>query len=158
MLPGPLGDAPAVCIDFKNPKAYLALQPTYALEDELGIAFDWWPTLVAPMSRPLEEQQSEDRGTRHRRTRAQYYERDMHRYARIYGLELGDLHRNPDATVASVGLLWVKRHEPGSLRRYLSAVFEGYWQGGLRLEDVGEIEAVLRKIGVTVAGWNEFAS
>ena len=114
---GSLGDAPAVCIDFKNPKAYLALRPTYALEDELGIAFDWWPALVSPMSRPSEEQPREDRGTRHRRIRAQYYERDIRRYASVYGLQLGDLHRNPDATVASIGLLWVKQFAPASLVR-----------------------------------------
>ena len=51
----PLSDGPAVCIDFKNPKAYLALRPTFALEDELGIAFDWWPVPVSAMSRPQPE-------------------------------------------------------------------------------------------------------
>jgi 2-hydroxychromene-2-carboxylate isomerase len=155
-LSGPLGDAPAVCIDFKNPKAYLALQPTYALEDQLGIAFDWWPTLVAPMSRPQEARQGEDRGTRHKRIRAQYYERDIRRYASEYGLKMGDLHRNPDATVASIGLLWVKQYARDSLRQYLSAVFDGYWQERLRLDDVAAIEAVLREIGVPVVGWGAY--
>ena len=154
--PSPLGDAPAVCIDFKNPKAYLALRPTFALEDELGIAFDWWPVPVAPMSRPLPEQPNEDRGTRHRRIRAQYYARDIHRYASEYGLELADLHRNPDASVAGIGLLWTKQRAPALLRRYLDTVFERYWQDRLHVDDAGAIEAVLREIGVGHTGWADF--
>jgi 2-hydroxychromene-2-carboxylate isomerase len=155
--PSPFGDAPAVCIDFKNPKAYLALRPTFALEDELGIAFDWWPVAVAPMSRPQAEQPNEDRGTRHRRDRAQYYARDIHRYAQAYGLELADLHRNPDVSAAGIGLLWTKQQAPGLLRRYLEVVFQRYWQDRLRPDDVGEIEAVLREIGVGATGWTGFA-
>jgi 2-hydroxychromene-2-carboxylate isomerase len=36
-----------VYIDYKSPYAYLAIDPTYAIEDELGIEVDWRPfTLV----------------------------------------------------------------------------------------------------------------
>jgi 2-hydroxychromene-2-carboxylate isomerase len=154
--PSPLGDAPAVCIDFKNPKAYLALRPTFALEDELDIVFDWWPVAVSPMSPPQPEQANEDRGARHRRIRAKYYASDTHRYASGYGLELADLHRNPDMTVAGVGLLWTKRQATGLVRRYLDVVFERYWQDRLRIDDAGEIETVLRDIGVDATGWSAY--
>ena len=30
-----------VYIDYKSPYAYLALDPTYAIEDELGLEIDW---------------------------------------------------------------------------------------------------------------------
>ena len=30
-----------VYVDYKSPYAYLAMEPTYALEDELGIEIDW---------------------------------------------------------------------------------------------------------------------
>ncbi len=155
--PSPLGGAPAVCIDFKNPKAYLALRPTFALEDELGIGFDWWPVPVSAMSRPQPEQPNEDRGTRHRRIRALYYARDLRRYASVYGLELGDLHRDPDVAVASIGMLWVKARAPNALRSYLSAVFERYWQERLQLDDVGAIEAVLRDVGADASGFRQYA-
>ena len=79
-----LASCPTICIDFKNPKAYLALQPTYALEAELGIAFDWLPLIVSAMGRPHPERANEDRGSRHRRMRAQYYEPDLRRYASAY--------------------------------------------------------------------------
>jgi hypothetical protein len=32
-----------VYVDYKSPYAYLAMEPTYALEDELGIEIDWRP-------------------------------------------------------------------------------------------------------------------
>lgn len=153
----PIGDLPAVCIDFKNPKSYLALQPTFALEDELGTTFDWWPMQVSAMSRPQREQPNEDRGTRHRRIRAVYYERDLRRYASAYGLELGDLYRNPDVAMASVGLLWVKQHAPQALRAYLKTVFERYWQQRLQLDDADAIDAVLRAIGVTAPHFRKHA-
>ena len=34
---------PIVYVDYKSPYAYLAMEPTYALEDELGIEIDWRP-------------------------------------------------------------------------------------------------------------------
>ena len=38
-----------VYIDYKSPYAYLAKDPTYAIEDELGIEVDWRPfTLDIP--------------------------------------------------------------------------------------------------------------
>jgi 2-hydroxychromene-2-carboxylate isomerase len=155
--PSPIGDAPAVCIDFRNPKAYLALQPTFALEDELGMTFDWWPVHVSAMSRPHPEQPNEDRGTRHRRIRALYYEHDLRRYASVYGLELGDLYRNPDVSIASSGLLWVKQHAPHALRAYLTAVFERYWQERLQLDDANAISALLQEIGVDASRFKEHA-
>ncbi len=155
--PSPIGDAPAVCIDFKNPKAYLALQPTFALEDELSMSFDWWPVQVSAMSRPQPEQPNEDRGTRHRRIRAHYYERDLRRYASVYGLELGDLYRNPDVSIASIGLLWVKQHAPRALRPYLTAVFERYWRERLALDDANGIATLLQEIGVDASRFKEHA-
>jgi len=151
-------DRPTVCIDFKNPKAYLALAPTFALEDELGIAFDWLPLIVSPMSRPHAEQPNEDRGTRHRRIRAQYYERDMRRYASVYGIELADLYRNPDVSIASIALLWTKDRSPKALRAYLKTVFEQYWAVRFDIEDAAAIERIMRDVGVDTAGWANFVA
>jgi 2-hydroxychromene-2-carboxylate isomerase len=151
-------DRPTVCIDFKNPKAYLTLAPTFALEDELGIAFDWLPLIVSPMSRPKAEQPGEDRGTRHRRIRAQYYERDTRRYASVYGIELGDLYRNPDVSIASIGLLWAKERSPTAVRAYLKSVFERYWAGGFDIEEAAAIERIMRDVGIGTAGWASFVA
>ena len=157
-LPGPLGATPTVCIDFKNPKSYLALQSTYALEAELGVALEWLPLLVAPLSRPHAAQPGEDRGTRHRRKRAHYIEDDIRRYAKIYGLELADLHRNPDASVASIGLLWVNERSPATRRAYVDWVFERYWSGQLNIENAAAIGALLHEVGAEVVGWDAYVS
>ncbi len=78
-------ERPTVCIDFKNPKAYLALSPTYAMQAETGVEFDWLPLIVSAPGRPPDERPGEDRGARHRRMRARYYESDLRRYARVAG-------------------------------------------------------------------------
>jgi 2-hydroxychromene-2-carboxylate isomerase len=153
-----LSDGPAVYIDFKNPKAYLALRPTFALEDELGIAFDWCPVPVSAMSPPQPERPDEDRGARHRRIRARYYERDLRRYASVYGIELGDLYRSPDVTVASVGLSWVKERAPRSVRAYIDAVFAHFWAQKLALDDARAIEALIGEIGADTSGFQAYAS
>jgi len=153
-----VGDTPTVCIDFKNPKAYLALAPTFALEDSLRLRFDWLPASVSPLTRPAARRPNEDRGTQHRRMRAEYYERDFRRYARVYGIELGDLYRNPDTSLACVGLLFAKRADDGAVRRYLQLAFERYWGGRLDVEDARAIAAVLGEAGVSTGGWDAFAS
>ena len=156
-LLGSFDGAPTVWIDFKNPKAYLALRPTFALEDELGVVFDWRSVPVSAMSPPQPEQPNEDRGTRHRRIRALYYERDLRRYGSAYGLESVDLYRNPDVALASIALLWVKQRAPATVRTYLNTVFERYWKQRLQLDDAGAIEALLRELGVDASRFQEFA-
>lgn len=156
--PSSVGAIPTICIDFKNPKAYLALQPTYALEVELGIDFDWLPLIVSSLSRPHGVRADEDRGTRHRRMRAEYYEYDLRRYARIWGLHLGDLYRTPDTTVASIGLLWVNERSPSIRRAYVDAVFARYWSEQLNIEDHAAIGALLGDIGADRDGWDAYLS
>lgn len=151
-------NGPTVCIDFKNPKAYLALRPTLALEADLGTTFDWLPLIVSPLSRPQPQRDGEDRGARHRRIRAQYYERDLRRYASVYGLELGDLYRNPDVSLASIGLLWARQHSAAAVRVYLHAVFEGYWRGNLDIESAPAIARLLADSGADTALWSSYAT
>jgi 2-hydroxychromene-2-carboxylate isomerase len=153
-----VGDTPTVCIDFKNAKSYLALPPTFALEDALGLAFDWLPVNVSALTRPAARQPHEDRGAQHRRMRAEYNERDLRRYASVYGLELGDLYRNPDTTSAGIGLLFAKRDRNADVRRYLQIVFERYWGDRLDLEDSSAIAAALGEAGASIDGWQAFAT
>ena len=147
-----------VCIDFKNPKAYLAIAPTFALEDELKIAFDWQPVRVSPLTRPVPGRAEDDRGTQHRRLRAQYHEREHRRYAALYGVALGDLYRNPDPTVAHIGLLWSNSQSHAIARRYIDAVFKRYWAEQLDLADATAIGGVLRDVGANVTGWDEYVA
>src|SRR5262245_16935183 len=147
-----------VCIDFKNPKAYLAIAPTFALEDELNISFDWQPVRVSPLTRPAPARDDDDRGTQHRRLRAQYHEREHRRYAAQYGLSLGDLYRNPDVTVAGIGLLWCHSQSRSIARRYSNARFTRDGAEQLDLADAAAIGAVLRDVGANVTGWDAYVA
>ena len=46
-------------------------------------------------------------------------------------------------------MLWVKQHAPRSLRAYLNAVFERYWQElHPQLDDANAVDALLQGIGI----------
>ena len=137
-----------VCIDFKSPQAYLAMDPTYALADELELEVDWLPLLVAPMVKPEAVDENAERGSRHRSFRAEYAERDIQRYADLRGLVMKDIYRPPvDSSLAAIGMLWVKAHAPEYLRAYMDRVFDGHWKLDLDIEDVSTIARVVEEVG-----------
>jgi len=145
-----------VVIDFKSPQAYLAIGPTCALADELGITIDWQPLVATPSKIAAAPRSDDDRGARHRRIRADYLERDVTRYAADRGLALGALYRRKDSTLAAIGLLWVQRQSPSRTRSYVERVFERYWQHDLDIEDERSIRALLNEIGAPVSGFEAF--
>jgi 2-hydroxychromene-2-carboxylate isomerase len=145
-----------VVIDFKSPQAYLAIGPTCALADELGITIDWQPLVVTPSKIPAAPPGGDDRGARHRRFRADYLERDIARYAADRGLAIGGLHRRIDSTLAAIGLLWAEGQGPSLARAYVERVFERYWQEDLDIEDERSIRALLTEIGAPVSGFEAF--
>lgn len=146
----------AVVIDFKSPQAYLAIGPTCALADELEMTIDWQPLIVPPSKTPASPAAGDDRGARHRRFRADYLERDVHRYANDRGLVIGGLHRRTDSTLAAIGLLWAGRRGPSLARAYVERVFERYWRETLDLEDERSILAVLTEIEAPISGFEAF--
>jgi 2-hydroxychromene-2-carboxylate isomerase len=150
------GQLPVV-IDFKSPQAYLAIGPTCALADDLGITIDWRPLVIAPSQVPAAPS-GQDRGARHRRFRADYLERDIVRYAADRGVAIGGrLDRGKDSTLATIGLLWAKRQGPSLARLYVERVFECYWQEDLDIEDERSIRALLTQIDAPVLGFEAFA-
>jgi 2-hydroxychromene-2-carboxylate isomerase len=113
---------------------------------------------VSPLTRPAPARADDDRGTQHRRLRAQYHEREHRRYAARHGLQLGDLYRNPDSTVAHIGLLWSNSQSRAVARRYVDAVFTRYWAEQLDLADAAAIGGVLRDVGANVTGWDDYVA
>ena len=129
-----------ICIDFKNPHAHLANGPTWALLHELSTDAAWLPIALPPLPHGPAPSAGNDRGTRHRRRRAEYVEHDLQRYARVRGLALVDPYRNPDVTLASLGLLSLENASADIRERYVTSVFDGYWRGMLDLEDRAALE------------------
>jgi 2-hydroxychromene-2-carboxylate isomerase len=105
----------SVTIDFKSPQAYLAIAPTCATADELGIEVDWLPMVTSQAPAPPA---GNDRGARHRRIRAEYLDRDVARYAAARGLEIRGFDRHRDSSLAAIGLLWAKRQDTKIARAY----------------------------------------
>jgi 2-hydroxychromene-2-carboxylate isomerase len=143
----------SVAIDFKSPQAYLAIAPTCAIANELGIEIDWLPMVTSPASAPPT---GDDRGARHRRIRADYLERDVARYAVARGLEIRGFDRHRDSSLAAIGLLWAKRQDSKIVRTYVEHVFERYGREMLDLADENAIRAVLMEIGTPVSGFEVF--
>jgi 2-hydroxychromene-2-carboxylate isomerase len=148
-----------VAIDFKQPQSYLAKGPTAKLAAALGVAIDWQPIEARPFREPPSEIAGDDRGARHRRFRARYFERDLRRYAESQGLVLGDLDRATDSSVAGMGLLWAKRHAAKTrdgkvVQAYVDRVFDDYWNGALALAEPDAIRGVLDRVGVAAAGFD----
>ncbi len=138
----------AVALDVKSPLSYLALGPTYALADELGIEVDWLPMERSPMTPPPGP--SGERGVQHRRLRALYHQGDVERYANARGLVIRNIHRASDSSLAGSGLLIAKAHAGASktLETYLELVFARHWDETLDIEDARAIEALLKECGV----------
>jgi 2-hydroxychromene-2-carboxylate isomerase len=136
-----------VCIDFTSAHAWLAIEPTRALERRLGVAFDWMPLRVPVPARPGVASPAESRGARHRRIRAEYHERDLARYARARGIALGDVHRAPDAALASLGLVWLRARAPELAGAYVERMFERIWRDGADPASAAVVEGTLTSLG-----------
>jgi len=156
--PFPFTAALSVCIDFTNPHAYLAIEPTRALEGRLGMVVDWLPVRVAPLARPTPACADDDRGTRHRRIRALYVEQDLARYAQARGITLGDIYRDDDTTRASIGLLWLRRHAPARAGAYVARIFDLVWQQSVDVTQPTVIDAALAAVGGQTAGFAAYAA
>lgn len=136
-----------VAIDFKSPQAYLAIGPTCAIANELGITLDWRPLVMTPSKAAASRPVTDDRGTRHRQIRADYLVYDVGRYAADRGLAIEGFERRQDSTIASIGLLWAQRQSPSLAQAYVEQVFLRYGKGALELDDAQTIRALLIELG-----------
>src|SRR5262249_33261653 len=119
-----------LAIDFASPRAYLALGPTRALAEQLGIDIDWEPFLVESRPAPVVQSGAGDRGVRHRAIRAAYVQRDLARDLADRGI-VRELGKPANSRLAAITLLWVKRESRQLVSNYVQKVFEGYWRGTL---------------------------
>ena len=151
-----------VYLDYKSPYAFLALAPTYQLQDDFGIRIDWrhltldigsylGTAKADEKGRVLESNRSEDQWAWVR-----YAYRDAKRTARQRSLVLRGTMKIWDSSLAAIGMQWAKDVGGDCLRRYSFAVYERFWKRDLDIEDPTVIEAVLAQAGAPTAGFPEY--
>ncbi len=151
-----------VYMDFKSPYAYMALEPTYRLEDEFGIEIDWRPlTLDIPsfLGRARVDNRGkvvENKRSTNQWSLVKYAYRDTKRTARQRGLVLKGTVKIWDSSLAAIGLLWAKAHGREVLKRYFFNVYEKFWRRELDIENPEVIETMLEGAGAPRAGFRDY--
>lgn len=127
-------------IDFKCPSSYLALRPTLALSEQLGVPIGWHP-MRSYQSPLMDEKPHEEVGQRHRRVRALARQKTHQLYAQVQNLSLN--FRNPptntDMALAALCLLGDDGIDP---LPFITAAFEAYWTGDADLNDARSVAAL----------------
>lgn len=157
----PLGsDRPLIVyMDYKSPYSFVAKDPTYAIEDQLGVDIDWRPlTLDIPSYLGSAKLDRSGRVVESRRSPSQwtavrYAYRDARRYAALAGYTLRGTTKIWDSSLAHIGMLWAKNQSPAILRAYTDRVYERFWKRELDIEDPQLIAGVLEQAGAHVAGF-----
>lgn len=151
-----------VYLDIKSPYAYLAVEPTYAMARELGIAIDWRPFTLDIVSylgaarlnaagKVVEEKRSSGQWTR-----VKYAYHDVRRYGSLRGIVIKGAVKMWDSSRAGMGMLWAKAQGDAVLRKYLEIVYSRFWKRELDLEDTAAIEGALSAAAADIAGFREY--
>lgn len=141
-----------VYIDFKSPAAYLALKPTLALAQRTGTILDWQPIRTRQSAVPVapdpEQKDQEDKGTRHRRVRAQA-RRDTHLfYAKVQGIPM----RFPAAEFPATDLALAALAAVTDSDAFVEAAFHAYWADAADLNTPATVEQLLSACGTETGG------
>ena len=149
-----------VYIDVKSPYAFIALEPTLALEHELGLQFHWIPlTLDIPSYLGSAKKNDAGQIVENNRTKSQwsgvkYAYKDARRYAALQDRTLLGTQKIWDSTLASIGLLFAK--EQGKAEAYTDLIFKRFWQRELDIENSEIIKAVLQEAKVKTEKFQDF--
>jgi 2-hydroxychromene-2-carboxylate isomerase len=149
--------------DYKSPYAYLAKDPTYALERDCGIRVEWRPYILnIPNylgSARLDESGRvvESHRTPHQWRRVRYSYMDCRRKGRARGLVIRGTTKIWDSTLAAAGMLFAQAAGDDIFRRYHDAVFARFWQREIDIEDPEAIAAALTEAGADGAAFPAWA-
>ncbi len=150
-----------VYVDIKSPYAFVAIEPTLALERELSLQFDWRPLTLDIPSYLGSAKKSKGKVVENKRSPRQwqsvkYAYRDARRYAERQGHVLKGTEKIWDSSLANIGILWVTQQARTRLEDYFNAVYPPFWRRELDIEDPQVIIACLAQAGVATAGFSDF--
>lgn len=147
----------SVLLDVRYPLAYLALHPTLAFAESVGVDVNWLPLTAPTLKPPSTRQDSDDRGIRHRRSRAEALGREIETYAEAQGLVIREPYRDGDADTANLGWLWIRDRHPEKLPAYLVELFRTYWSLDLDPASLDPVAALVDDVageGAAFRGWS----
>jgi 2-hydroxychromene-2-carboxylate isomerase len=155
------GQPVIVYIDVKSPYAFVALKPTFALERELGVLFDWRPlTLDIPSYLGSARKQAgkvvESTRSPTQWSGVKYAYRDARRYVERQGYMLKGTEKIWDSSIVNIGILWAVEHHRDRLEAYLEVVYPRFWRRELDIEDASVIACCLEEAGISATGFIEF--
>lgn len=155
-------DAPLIVyIDIKSPYAFVAIKPILAMEEELGMQFDWRPlTLDIPSylgsAKKKKGKVVESTRSSSQWTMVKYAYGDARRYAERQGHMLKGTEKIWDSSIANIGILWAAQTARGRMGDYLNIAYPPFWRRELDIEDVSVVEDCLKQAGVDPAGFDAF--
>ncbi len=159
-----VSDCPAIVyLDFKSPYAYLAIEPTRELEQELGVQFDWRPfVLDIPSYLGSARLGKAGNVVEQSRSHAQwsgvkyaYY--DCRRYANLRNLTIRGTEKIWDTNLVATAMLWLKNYGYDTQQQFIDLVFQPFWKRELDVENSAVILHLLDQVGANGSAFNDWA-
>ncbi|XOV82357.1 MAG: DsbA family protein [bacterium] len=150
-----------VYLDIKSPYAFIAVKPTLALQEELGITIDWRALTLDIPSYLGSARKSAGKVVSSNRSPAQwlnvkYAYKDARRYAERQGYVLKGTEKIWDSSLANMGINWVAEQAPDRMKDYFDSVYPPFWRRELDIEDVDAVSACLQAAGVDAQGFRDY--
>jgi 2-hydroxychromene-2-carboxylate isomerase len=140
-------------LDLKSPYSFLAKDPAYALEKELGVTLRLRPYALDILGAyNMADPKVAERGLR----RIKYLYRDIRRFANQRGMIIRGPKKIFDSTL--IHLAWMFADAVGKGRALIDAAYPRFFKRELDYEDRAAVEALLKEIGVDLAGFDAFAT
>lgn len=151
-----------IYLDVKSPYAFVALEPTLALEASLGLEFDWRTlTLDIPSylgsARKKDGKVVESTGRDERLWNAiRYSYRDTRRYAERQGHVLKGTEKIWDSSLINIAIDWVAAKHRSRLGEYLRSVFPTFWRRELDIEDLQTVVNTLSALEIDADDFHRY--
>ena len=136
-------------LDLKSPYSFLAKDPAYALEKELGVTVRLRPYALDILGAyNVADPKVAERGLR----RIKYLYRDVRRFANQRGMIIRGPQKIFDSTL--IHLAWMFADAVGKGRALIDTAYPRFFKRELDYEDRAAVEALLAEIGVDCAGFD----
>jgi len=154
-------DVLTICVDMSGLPGYLAVDPTRAMADELGVEIQWLP-LTSGLDRYSARTPNEDPDdplaaykARRRRARDRYARLELERNCQRLNLSIEQGSRLFDPAAAAIALLWARKCEQDPAI-FVREVFEAGFRRGEPVEEPGAIKKLLAICNVPLDGFDEY--